>query len=163
LVEGASLLVASACLNGMLVVASRNRINADVPLVILAPGADPHMEADLLRAGAMGVLPTTVDKDTLVRAAADALVGRSTATAAAIGRLAEPVHAMPAITPRQETILHALARGKTTRQIASDLVLTESTVKTHIGRLAARFAVSGRSELRHLAPRILAQRGPARP
>jgi DNA-binding NarL/FixJ family response regulator len=161
--ESASLLVANAPLDALAEITSENRTEPRVPLILLTSDDDARVEADLLRAGAMGVLPITVDPATLVRAAEGALAGRSTVSPEAIRQLSEPIGDAPTITSRQREVLEALAEGLSTREIATALVLTESTVKTHIGRLAARFAASGRSELQRLAPRILSQRGHAAP
>lgn len=159
--ESASLLVANAPLDALAEITSENQTGPKVPLILLTSSDDARVEAELLRAGAMGVLPITVDAATLVRAAEGALAGRSTVSPEAIRQLSEPMGGAPTITSRQRDVLEALAEGLSTREIAAALVLTESTVKTHIGRLAARFAASGRSELQRLAPRILAQRGHA--
>lgn len=157
------LLVASACIDGFMVVATTFRIRADIPVVLLARDDDPQIEADLLRAGALGVLPTTVDRQTLMRTAVDALAGRSTASAGAIRLLVESPEAPPTITTRQRQILEALASGRSTREIADELVLTQSTIKTHIGRLAARLRLSGRQELTQMAPEILVRCAAAQP
>lgn len=156
LTTNTSLLVASACLDGLLVVASRSQLRSDVPLIVLAADGDPHIEADLLRAGARAVLPVTVDRDSLLRAADDALAGRSTASAEAIRLLSQTRRDPPTLTGRQRQILEALASGDSTREIAEKLFVTQSTVKTHVGRLAARLNLAGRHELVEMAPRILA-------
>ena len=155
LTDHIDLVVASACIDGLSILAATSRVRAEIPLVFLTRDDDPQMEADLLRAGALGVLPTTVDRQTLIRTATDALARRSTASADAIRFLAEPPTTPLTITVRQRQILEALASAQSTTDIADALVLTPSTIKTHIGRLAARFGLSGRQALTHAAPKIL--------
>lgn len=48
------------------------------------------------------------------------------------------------LTPRQEDILIAMARGLNTKQIASDLGVSTETVKTHISRLYSALGVATR-------------------
>ena len=148
LASPADLVVASACLDGVLVVASTARAHRQVPLLVLATDPDVQLEADLLRAGAMAVVCVRTAREELLRVAASLMEGRSVASAAAMRILTEGSAQPPRFTNRQREILLALARGRSTRQIAADLVLTPSTMKTHIDRLAARLGMSGRQELK---------------
>lgn len=157
--EGAALLVASACLDGTLVVATAARAKGDVPLLVLVSEPDPQIEVDFLRAGAMAVLGVRTSREELVGAAASLMLGRCVVSAGAMHLLAEGPDPAPQFTDRQHEILCALAEGRSTKQIADDLVLTQSTVKTHIGRLAARLQLSGRQELEAAAAGLLAPGG----
>jgi len=51
------------------------------------------------------------------------------------------------LTPRQEVILRAVARGKTNRGIAAELGISEQGVKVHISRLLERYGAENRVEL----------------
>ena len=59
-----------------------------------------------------------------------------------------------AITPRELDILDQIAAGKSTREIAQDLFVSENTVKTHASRLYDKLGVKRRTqavqEARHL-------------
>ena len=50
------------------------------------------------------------------------------------------------LTTRQREILGALARGRHTKEIARDLGIAESTVKTHIAKATHRLGASTRAE-----------------
>ena len=50
------------------------------------------------------------------------------------------------ITPRELEVLRLLARGRTNRQIARSLGVSESTIKAHCSRLFARIGVHNRTE-----------------
>ncbi|NUR07953.1 MAG: helix-turn-helix transcriptional regulator [Nocardioidaceae bacterium] len=52
----------------------------------------------------------------------------------------------PSLSPRERDVLHELARGATYADIASNLYVSENTVKTHVSSLYAKLAVSRRSD-----------------
>jgi DNA-binding NarL/FixJ family response regulator len=53
----------------------------------------------------------------------------------------------PALTAREEDVFEHLVRGRSNRQIAELLRLTESTVKSHVHHIFAKFGVGSRNEL----------------
>jgi DNA-binding NarL/FixJ family response regulator len=154
-----SIVISSACLDGLLVMAELADVGVEVPLLVLADLSDPTDEVDLLRAGADGVISVKTSRQDLLRAVGDLLDGRSVASTGAMRRLIAEQPLRLDLTPRQGEIMVLLADGATTEEIAEGLVVTQSTVKTHIGRLATRFGLSGRVELAREASRILAEAG----
>jgi DNA-binding NarL/FixJ family response regulator len=50
------------------------------------------------------------------------------------------------LTSRQVEVLGQIARGKTTREIADELVLSERTVERHIADVYAKIGARNRSE-----------------
>jgi PAS domain S-box-containing protein len=57
-----------------------------------------------------------------------------------------PVEAHPHLTPRQSEVLRLLERGRSTRQIASELHLSPETVRNHIRHLMHALGVHSRLE-----------------
>ncbi|MSP13112.1 MAG: response regulator transcription factor [Chloroflexi bacterium] len=51
-----------------------------------------------------------------------------------------------ALTAREMEVLHLLAQGKTNREIAADLVVTERTVKFHVGSILHKLGAGNRTE-----------------
>jgi DNA-binding CsgD family transcriptional regulator len=51
------------------------------------------------------------------------------------------------LTPRQHVILRSVARGKTNKDIAAELGISEQGVKVHISRLLERYGAGNRVEL----------------
>ncbi|MBF6339022.1 response regulator transcription factor [Nocardia abscessus] len=110
-----------------------------------------------LRAGARGFLLKEAGTAMLtqaVHAAArgDALIA-PTVTArlltafAGAGPAASPVQPATALTEREEQILAVVARGRTNHEIAAELHISLSTVKTHIASLMAKLGARNRVEI----------------
>jgi DNA-binding CsgD family transcriptional regulator len=55
------------------------------------------------------------------------------------------------LTPKQHLILRSVARGKTNKDIAAELGISEQGVKVHISRLLERYGAENRVELVSLA------------
>ena len=51
----------------------------------------------------------------------------------------------PPLSPRQSEILRLIARGKSDREIASDLKISSSTVKTHVKLMLAKLKARSRA------------------
>jgi DNA-binding CsgD family transcriptional regulator len=54
------------------------------------------------------------------------------------------------LTPRENSIVHAIAEGKSNKQIAWELQLAENTVKTYCSKLYSKLELSGRVALAQL-------------
>jgi DNA-binding NarL/FixJ family response regulator len=110
-----------------------------------------------LRAGASGFLLKDATPEELVHAVRVVASGDALLAPAVTQRLLErfarylPVSSHSAaradLTPRELSVLRLVARGATNAQIASELYLAESSVKTHIGHLLHKLAVPDRVHL----------------
>ncbi|MFG1702782.1 response regulator [Nonomuraea sp. M3C6] len=110
-----------------------------------------------LRAGARGFLLKDAGPDLLsqaVRAAAngDALIAPSITARlleafADAGQTSAPVQPIEALTGREEQILATVARGRTNSEIADELHISLSTVKSHIASLMTKLGVRNRVEI----------------
>ena len=120
---------------------------------------------DALAAGASGFLLKDVGPEQLaaairVVAAGDALLAPSV-TRRLVDELARsgrrPVPAPPALdelTPRELEVLRLVARGRSNAEIAAELVVEETTVKTHVSRLLAKLGLRDRVQAVILAYEI---------
>lgn len=52
----------------------------------------------------------------------------------------------PLLTPREKDVLLFLAEGKSNRQIAAELNISASTVKTHLRSIYSKLGVSNRTQ-----------------
>jgi DNA-binding NarL/FixJ family response regulator len=115
-----------------------------------------------LRAGASGFLlkdAPPADLISAIRAVAsgDAVVAPSTTRrllASVAHRLPSPgpadARSQPALeqlTPREREVMLAVSRGLSNSEIAETLVLSEATVKTHVGRILAKLDLRDRVQI----------------
>ena len=115
---------------------------------------------DALRAGASGFLlkdAPTADLLSAIRAVAsgDAVVAPST-TRRLLARVVKQLPVadgggaaaeLDSLTPREREVLVAVARGLSNAEIADELVLSEATVKTHVGRILAKLDLRDRVQI----------------
>jgi DNA-binding NarL/FixJ family response regulator len=110
-----------------------------------------------LRAGARGFLlkeagPALLAQAVQAAANGDALIAPSVTTRllkafADAGPAAPPKQPIDALTEREEQVLVAVARGHTNQEIAGELFITLSTVKSHITSLMTKLGVRNRVEI----------------
>lgn len=124
------------------------------PLLVLIAEPDRAREVRLVRCGAAGVLLMNVTRTALVNAVGTLLNGGTVISADTLRAVIAPA-ASHELSTRQAEILGMLATGLTTREIARRLVLTPSTVKTHIARIGDKLGVQGRWAIATTAPALL--------
>jgi DNA-binding NarL/FixJ family response regulator len=107
-----------------------------------------------IQAGARGYLLKGMSIDELVEAIQTVHRGRSKIPAAIAERLAERLSGN-ALTERETEVLKTIALGKSNKEIASALFISEATVKTHINNLLSKLGATDRTQ----AARIALQRG----
>jgi DNA-binding NarL/FixJ family response regulator len=108
-----------------------------------------------LQAGASGFLLKDVTPEQLIAAVrvvaiGDALLAPSI-TRRLVERFAKPASApavshgaIATLTPRELEVLKLLARGMSNCEIANEFVLSEATVKTHVGRILSKLELRDR-------------------
>jgi len=106
---------------------------------------------DAFRAGASGFLLKTSPPPQLVAAIRTVHAGDGLLAPASTRRLIEqfarppgPVPALDALTPREYDVLRLLARGLTNAEIAEQLVVEPSTVKSHVASVLAKLNLRDR-------------------
>lgn len=118
----------------------------DVNVVALTASVDEPRMMGVLRAGAIGYIRKDAEPETLIAAVRAVARGR-TYIDPAVGRVlmrADP--AGEALTPRETDVLRALACGRSNKDIANRLGVSEETVKTHVGHLLAKLQVENRAQ-----------------
>jgi NarL family two-component system response regulator LiaR len=108
-----------------------------------------------LQAGAISYLLKNVSADELATAIRAAHVGRSTLAPEAAEALVRAVTQPPEpgfdLTARERDVLELMVKGLSNVEIAESLVVSQSTIKTHVSSILAKLGVAGRTEAVALA------------
>ena len=105
-----------------------------------------------LKAGAKAYVLKDISADDLIACIRDVLAGKTYLAPAAAAKLAEDVTRVQ-LTPRELSTLRLLADGKANKEIATELGISERTVKTHLGHLFEKLGVTSRTEAVKIATR----------
>src|SRR5262245_11429499 len=100
-----------------------------------------------LKAGAKAYVLTDISADGLVACIRDVLAGKTYLAPAAAAKLAEGV------TRVQLTTVSLVADGKSNKESAQGLGISDPTVKTHLGHLSEKLGVTSRTEAVKIATR----------
>ena len=135
----------------------------DVRVLVLTTFDDDEHVYDALQAGASGFLLKDTEPADLVAAvkvvaAGDALLApgvtrRLIERLVAIDGRQDPRISLPALTARETDVLAAVARGLSNVEIATEMFVSYSTVKTHVSHLLAKLSARDRAQLVMLAYR----------
>jgi DNA-binding NarL/FixJ family response regulator len=112
---------------------------------------------EALRAGASGFLLKSAPRDQLINAVRVVARGEQLLAPAITKRLIEEYLRCPApgaprpltledLSDRELDVLRLVGRGLSNQEIARELYVEESTVKTHIGRIFAKLALRDRAQ-----------------
>jgi DNA-binding NarL/FixJ family response regulator len=132
-------------------VAATARIREQHPEVHVLVLTTYDTDADILKAieaGATGYLLKDATREELFRAVRAAATGASVLAPAVASRLMDrqraPGH--EALSAREIEILEQVARGRTNKEIAAALFVSEATVKTHLLHIFAKLDVQDRTQ-----------------
>jgi DNA-binding NarL/FixJ family response regulator len=107
-----------------------------------------------LKAGAKAYILKDISASALVDCIHDVLAGKTYLAPTAAAKLAEGV-ARVQLTPRELATLRLMSDGRSNKEIAVTLGISERTVKTHLGHLFEKLGVTSRTE----AAKVAARRG----
>ncbi|HXO23856.1 MAG TPA: response regulator transcription factor [Streptosporangiaceae bacterium] len=141
-------------------VAATRRIRTDHPqtqVVVLTTYADDESIIGALQAGALGYLTKDATRAEIGRAVLAAAAGQAVLDPAVQQRLLLAAARAPApqpdqdhdpdeLTPREADVLRLIAAGKSNREIARALYVSEATVKTHVNRIFAKTGSRDRTQ-----------------
>lgn len=136
--------------DGLDVLHAINREGLPTRVLFVSGNLSPAKSYDLIEAGAAGVLekdamPDEIG-DALIRIAQGETVLAPSVQAALMREVRERRERTPTVlSPREGQVLKFLADGLSAPQIAAELHLSPSTIKTHLQRLYERLEVSDRA------------------
>ncbi len=120
--------------------------------LMLTVSQDENDLVGAIMAGASGYLLKNAEPEMLRRTLLDVAEGKSvlspeiTTQVFKVMRRARSTHSHDLVSGREVDVLRCLSRGLTTGQIASQLYISENTVKTHIRHLLEKMEVNNRAE-----------------
>jgi DNA-binding NarL/FixJ family response regulator len=132
----------------------RERDNAPRVVILTTFDLDEYVY-DALKAGASGFLLKDAPAQQLIDAVRIVAGGEALLAPAITRRLIEEFASRPTprshgpraleeLTPREREILTLLARGRANAEIAAELFIGESTVKTHVGNVLSKLGLRDR-------------------
>lgn len=135
----------------------------DVPVAVHVDAPDASAVNRLIGLGVKGIIPTTSSPRVAVAALQLVAAGGTYVPPATEfrtrpargGAVPRGVGVSARLTERQQAVLALAAEGKTNKEIARSLGLTQNTVKVHVARVMRRLGVTNRVGLARLAASVL--------
>ncbi len=130
---------------------STRQIKSNSPstkVLILSMFTDPSTVAEAIKAGADGYLSKGASREAMIQAIQDVAEGRSVldpnVTEGIFGRIGgkDP----GALTDREFTVLQQLTHGRSTKEIAQEMHVSEETIKTYLKHIFKKLNVRDRTE-----------------
>ncbi|HEY7848499.1 MAG TPA: response regulator transcription factor [Ktedonobacterales bacterium] len=122
-------------------------------VVMLTSATDDERALAALRAGAIGYVRKDADPQALLDVIRAAARGRTLLDATVAGALLQELTREKArerpgatLTEREQEVLRQLARGRTNHEIAEALVVSDETVKTHVGNILSKLQLAHRTQ-----------------
>lgn len=128
-------------------------------VIVLTSFVDDERLLPALRAGAAGYLLKNAQTQEIARAVRAAHAGEALLDPVVAARLVDALTAggdqepVDRLTPRERQVLHLIGRGFPNKRIASELGISERTVKSHVGRVLAKLGVDDRTQAAVVAVR----------
>lgn len=128
----------------------------EVQVIMLTVSEDAEDLLETLRAGARGYLLKNIDTEFLLDCIRRVVHGESVMSPQIAHKLADSLRASPMdsvavaqvshdrLTPREREILVMLAHGASNKEIASALILSESTIKIHVQGILRKLNIAKR-------------------
>ncbi|MEW9109255.1 response regulator [Cytobacillus gottheilii] len=130
-------------------------------IMILTSFSDQDHVIPAIEAGAAGYQLKDVQPDVLVQAIEKLVKGENEihpkATAHLLKQLSQrqsEQNELNVLTKREKDVLREIAAGKSNKEIAAALFITEKTVKTHVSNLLSKLQVTDRTQAALLAVRL---------
>jgi two-component system invasion response regulator UvrY len=143
--------------SGLEVLEEAKRIRAKTPVLILTTYPEEQFALRSFKMGASGYLTKQSVSDELVAAVRRILAGGKYVTASLAERLASSLGSVAeyapheSLTQRELQVLYLVATGKSTREIADELALSQKTVATYRARISEKTGLKTNVEIARYA------------
>ncbi len=124
-----------------------------LPIIFLTGHGDIPMSVRAMKAGAVDFLTKPVQRKSLLTAVHNALV-QDADNRVARDRLSALEARYESLTPRERSVFTLVVAGKLNKQIASELGVSERTVKAHRAQVMDKMEVTSLTELARVAEQL---------
>ena len=127
-------------------------LSPNTKVIILTSFSEDEKVFPSIKAGALGYLLKDVSPADLVKAIQAASRGEAQLHPEIARKLMDELSTRPSkpapddLTERELEVLRLIARGRSNREIATELVLSEKTVKTHVSNILSKLHLSDRTQ-----------------
>ena len=132
-------------MGGVEAIATIRAENPAANIVVLTTYSGDEDIHRALKAGARGYLLKDATKEELVQAILTVAQGGTAVPGQVASKLVDRATGTP-LTPRETEILSWIAKGKSNKEIANELTVSEGTVKTHVNSLLEKLNASDRTD-----------------
>lgn len=130
------------------------KISPSTQVIILTSYENDEHIFPAIRAGALSYVLKDIDPDELAEAVRRAHAGEAILNPRIAARLVQEMHGnreennnpFSDLTDREMDVLREIASGKSNREIAETLVISEKTVKTHITNILSKLHLADRTQ-----------------
>ena len=132
-----------------------NELYPSVKVIVLTSFSDQNHVLPALRAGAVAYQLKDIEPDELVETIHSAFRGEKQlhpkATNLLLSHVTDETSVsdelnLASLSPREMDVLHQISLGKSNKQIASELYITEKTVKTHVSSILSKLELDDRTQ-----------------
>lgn len=126
----------------------------EIKVMMLTSFSDQDHVIPALEAGASGYQLKDIEPDELVKAIKQLMTGENQLHPKATSHLLSHLSgksrsekkSVDELTKREIEVLQEIAKGKSNKEIAADLFITEKTVKTHVSNLLSKLELADRTQ-----------------
>jgi DNA-binding NarL/FixJ family response regulator len=141
-------------MNGLSALPEFGRSRPDLPVIVLSSSEEPRDARKALAQGALGYVPKSASQHTLILAIKLVLQGEIYVPPLILNEVGARARSTPMrdgdtdaiLTPRQIEVLRRLSEGQPNKTIASELNLSEKTVKAHVTAIFKALNVVNRTQ-----------------
>jgi len=138
-------------MDGVTVIREIKRLAPSVQIIVLTSYYEDEHIFHAIKAGALSYLLKDCGPFDLVGAVRAAARGESTLHSVVASRLLQEMQRrerplLDDLTPREREVLTRIARGRSNHEIASELSMSEPTVRTHIANILTKLHLADRTQ-----------------
>jgi two-component system, NarL family, response regulator DevR len=131
------------------------KLNQNIRVLVLTSFADDNIVVEAISAGADGYLLKEINREALIQAIEKVAAGQSILDPAVTGRVFGKVQALMKepggnklmmLSPQEHKVLALVAQGKTNKEIAAEMRLSDKTVKNYFSNILDKLQMSRRSQ-----------------